>query len=111
MSGGLNSIDAVKKKIKVLQEQAEEAEDRAVLLQKEVEKEKMAREEYHCAPLEGHAPPVVPLRPTRGARPTCSTTAPHLQYHCAPLEGSAPPAVPLRPTRGERPTCSTTAPH
>jgi len=47
MSGGLNSIDAVKKKIKVLQEQAEEAEDRAVLLQKEVEKEKMAREEVH----------------------------------------------------------------
>ncbi len=47
MSGGLNSIDAVKKKIKVLQEQAEEAEDRAERLQKEVEKEKRSREEVH----------------------------------------------------------------
>lgn len=41
----MNSIDAVKKKIKVLQEQAEEAEDRAERLQKEVEKEKRSREE------------------------------------------------------------------
>lgn len=47
MSGGVNSIDAVKKKIKVLQEQAEEAEDRAERLQKEVEKEKRSREEVH----------------------------------------------------------------
>lgn len=45
MSGGVNSIDAVKKKIKVLQEQAEEAEDRAEKLQREVEKEKKSREE------------------------------------------------------------------
>uniref|UniRef100_A0A3Q3G605 Uncharacterized protein n=1 Tax=Labrus bergylta TaxID=56723 RepID=A0A3Q3G605_9LABR len=47
MSGGLNSIDAVKKKIKVLQEQAEEAEERAEKLQSEVDKEKRSREEVH----------------------------------------------------------------
>ena len=41
----MNSIEAVKKKIKVLQEQAEEAEERAERLQKEVEKEKRSREE------------------------------------------------------------------
>lgn len=47
MSGGANSIDAVKKKIRVLQEQKEEAEERAERLQKEVEKERRAREEVH----------------------------------------------------------------
>ena len=47
MSGGVNSIDAVKKKIKVLQDQAEDAEERAERLQKEVEKEKSSREEVH----------------------------------------------------------------
>ncbi|MEQ2186643.1 hypothetical protein GOODEAATRI_030672 [Goodea atripinnis] len=46
----MNSIDAVKKKIKVLQEQAEEAEERAERLQKEVEKEKKTREEV-CSPV------------------------------------------------------------
>lgn len=45
MSGGMNSIDGVKKKIKALQEQAEEAEERAERLQREVEKEKRSREE------------------------------------------------------------------
>uniref|UniRef100_A0A3B5MVG7 Uncharacterized protein n=1 Tax=Xiphophorus couchianus TaxID=32473 RepID=A0A3B5MVG7_9TELE len=45
MSGGMNSVDAVKKKIKVLQDQAEEAEERAEQLQLEVEKEKRTREE------------------------------------------------------------------
>lgn len=48
MSGGINSIDAVKKKIKVLQEQAEEAEERAERLQKEMEKEKRSREEVRA---------------------------------------------------------------
>lgn len=42
---GANHIDAVKKKIRVLQEQAEEAMERAERLQKEVEKERRAREE------------------------------------------------------------------
>lgn len=50
MSGGVNSIEAVKKKIKVLQEQAEEADERAERLQREVEKEKRTREE-----VKGHA--------------------------------------------------------
>ncbi|KAI4795782.1 hypothetical protein KUCAC02_029648 [Chaenocephalus aceratus] len=39
-SGGLHSIQAVKRKIKVLQEQAEEADDRAAKLQKEGERER-----------------------------------------------------------------------
>lgn len=42
---GPTSIDAVKKKIRVLQEQAEEAVERAERLQKEVEKERKAKEE------------------------------------------------------------------
>lgn len=42
---GPTSIDAVKKKIRVLQEQAEEAMERAERLQKEVEKERKAKEE------------------------------------------------------------------
>lgn len=54
MSGGTNSVEAVKKKIKVLQEQAEEANERAEKLQRELDKERRAREEvcmhrYTCA--------------------------------------------------------------
>lgn len=44
MSGGMNSIDAVKKKIRVLQEQAEEARERAERLQGQVDREKGGRE-------------------------------------------------------------------
>lgn len=47
MMSGANGIDAVKKKIRVLQEQAVEATERAERLQKEVEKERRAREEVH----------------------------------------------------------------
>lgn len=43
----MNSIDAVKKKIKVLQGQAEEAEERAENLQRKVEEEKRTREQVH----------------------------------------------------------------
>lgn len=42
---GSNSIDAVKRKIKVLQQQADEAEERAEILQRQVEEEKRAREQ------------------------------------------------------------------
>lgn len=45
MMSGPTSIDAVKKKIRILQEQADEAIDRAERLQKEVEKERKAKEE------------------------------------------------------------------
>lgn len=44
MSGN-NSIDAVKRKIKVLQQQADEAEERAEILQRQVEEEKRSREQ------------------------------------------------------------------
>lgn len=44
---GTNSIDAVKRKIKVLQQQADEAEERAEILQRQVEEEKRAREQVN----------------------------------------------------------------
>lgn len=48
---GTNSIDAVKRKIKVLQQQADEAEERAEVLQRQVEEEKRAREQVNSSPL------------------------------------------------------------
>lgn len=42
---GVNSVEAVKRKIKVLQQQADEAEERAEVLQRQVEEEKRAREQ------------------------------------------------------------------
>lgn len=43
MAGG-SSLEAVKKKIKSLQEQADAAEDRASLLQRELNQERSAKE-------------------------------------------------------------------
>lgn len=42
---GVNSVEAVKRKIKVLQQQADEAEERAEVLQRQVEEEKRSREQ------------------------------------------------------------------
>lgn len=42
---GVNSLDAVKRKIKVLQQQADDAEEKAEILQRQVEEEKRAREQ------------------------------------------------------------------
>lgn len=49
---GTNSIDAVKRKIKVLQQQADEAEERAEILQRQVEEEKRAREQVKLAAIQ-----------------------------------------------------------
>lgn len=47
MAGG-SSLEAVKKKIKSLQEQADSAEERASLLQRERNQERSAREAVSC---------------------------------------------------------------
>lgn len=49
----LNSLDAVKRRIQALQQQADEAEDRAQLFQREVDEERDLREKvrryaFHC---------------------------------------------------------------
>lgn len=49
MSAGLNSIDAVKRRIKDLQDQADDANERADQLQKDLEKERKTREEVKLA--------------------------------------------------------------
>lgn len=46
---GVNSVEAVKRKIKVLQQQADEAEERAEVLQRQVEEEKRCREQVKQA--------------------------------------------------------------
>uniref|UniRef100_A0A3P9MBP6 Uncharacterized protein n=1 Tax=Oryzias latipes TaxID=8090 RepID=A0A3P9MBP6_ORYLA len=53
---GMNSLDAVKRKIQCLQQQADEAEDRAESLQKELDNERELREKvrfffFHFSPL------------------------------------------------------------
>lgn len=51
---GVNSLDAVKRKIQCLQQQADEAEDRAESLQKELDSERELREKvrfYFSPPL------------------------------------------------------------
>lgn len=54
MSGN-NSIDAVKRKIKVLQQQADEAEERAEILQRQVEVDKTSREQVKSIFMNQHS--------------------------------------------------------
>lgn len=49
MSAGLNSIEAVKRRIKDLQDQADEANERADRLQTDLEKERKTKEEVELA--------------------------------------------------------------
>lgn len=58
---GLNSLEAVKRKIQALQQQADEAEDRAQGLQRELDGERERREKV--SPLPAPRPPPDPARP------------------------------------------------
>lgn len=46
---GLNSLDAVKRKIQALQQQADDAEDRTLVLQRDLDNERELREKVSCS--------------------------------------------------------------
>lgn len=46
---GVNSLDSIKRKIQTLQQQADDAEDRAQLLQRELDNERDQRENVRAA--------------------------------------------------------------
>ena len=89
---GSSSLEAVRRKIRSLQEQADAAEERAGTLQRELDYERKLRETVRDPPIthrplpEAPPPRAVPLRPAGRREPTFPLTpSPRLGAHLAHL--------------------------